>query len=756
MTKVAILWHMHQPFYEDLVTGEHILPWVRLHALKDYYGMVALLKEFPDVKVTFNLVPSLLVQLEAFAAGRARDRYLELSLKPAVDLQPSDIEFILDHFFHAQRQRMIDAHPRYADLLALRGGSLPTEADKRAAARRFTVDDLRDLQVWHKLAWIDPYYLEGDARTRRLVGQGSGYTEEDKALLGRIELELLNRVIPEYREAAERGQIEISTSPFYHPILPLLCDSDIYLRTHPDSPMPRQRFVHPEDAAEQLERAVACHRRLFGRRPAGLWPSEGSVSDAIVPLVADAGFAWMATDELILSRTLGIALARDSNGHLEQPERLYGPYALKSGNATVACAFRDHAMSDLIGFSYAGWNSEAAAEDFVGRLAEAGRRYRARPGRSVSEDGEEPLIPIILDGENAWEHFEGGGRPFLRALYRRLSKHPDLRTVTMAEGCASPRRELTSIFPGSWIDANFYIWIGHADDRRGWSQLADARQMLEASRDASLDPAALAGAFEEVLIAEGSDWFWWYGDDHSSDHDLEFDDLFRRHLRNAYRLLQKPVPDELFVSNISGLGAPAANTAPVAILAPTIDGEETSYFEWLGAGALEIRDDDYRGGAMHQAARLASTLTLVQFGFGRAPERLFVRFDSDRRVADLLAEGYTFSLKFLQPAGIRFSVRMMRGQVVGTFWDRDTAGGDRITGSPGWTERATRGAAVAAGTILEAALPLDELAVGTGGRVAFFVVVSAPDRAEVETYPEHHPFEAAVPDEQFEARHWTA
>ena len=217
MTKVAILWHMHQPFYEDLATREHILPWVRLHALKDYYGMVALLREFPGVKVTFNLVPSLLVQLEAFAEGRARDRYLELSLKPAADLLPSDVEFILDNFFHAQRQRMIDIYPRYAELLARRGGSLPTQADKRAAARRFTADDLRDLQVWHKLAWMDPFYLDGDARIRGLVQKGSRYTEDDKALLGRVELELLQRVVPEYREAAGRGQIEISTSPFYHP-----------------------------------------------------------------------------------------------------------------------------------------------------------------------------------------------------------------------------------------------------------------------------------------------------------------------------------------------------------------------------------------------------------------------------------------------------------------------------------------------------------------------------------------------------------
>src|SRR5262245_44983106 len=286
MTQVALLWHMHQPYYEDLVTREHILPWVRLHALKDYYGMVALLREFPGLKMTFNLVPSLLVQLEAFAANQARDRFLELSLKPAAELDDRDIDFIIENFFHAQRQHMIEVYPRYAELLALRGGTLPTAADRRAAAGRFTRDDLRDLQVWHKLAWIGPSYLETAARVGRLVTKGRGLTADDTANLREVELELLNPVIPEYRAAAARGQIEIAASPFYHPILPLLCDSDIYLRTHPDARRPRERFLHPEDAAEQLERADACPERRLRVRPGGLWPPVASVSDASGPLRA--------------------------------------------------------------------------------------------------------------------------------------------------------------------------------------------------------------------------------------------------------------------------------------------------------------------------------------------------------------------------------------------------------------------------------------------------------------------------------------
>ncbi len=455
MTQIAILWHMHQPYYEDLATGEHVLPWVRMHGLKDYYGMVALMREFPQVKLTFNLVPSLLVQLEAFAEDRARDWHLELGLKPAAELSETERATILSEFFHAPRGRMIDRYPRYADLL-----------QKRDSRGGYTDQDFLDLQVWHKLAWVDPIYLDTDKRIGRLLQKQHNFSEDDKLELREVELEILRRVIPEYREAAARGQVELSTSPFYHPILPLLCDTDIYLETHPSSAVPRPPFRHPEDASEQLTRARACHKRLFGLDPVGLWPSEGSVSDDTAALAAEAGFRWMATDEAILGRTIGREFRRDAAGWLEQPELLYRSYEVHAGASTIGCLFRDHSLSDLIGFVYAGWDADGAASDFVNRLTEAGRRF------SSSSDGEEATIAIILDGENAWEHFEGGGRPFLRALYGKLASHPELRPVTMSEAAAQPGRPLTSIFPGSWIDGNFFIWIGHADDIRGWRQVA--------------------------------------------------------------------------------------------------------------------------------------------------------------------------------------------------------------------------------------------------------------------------------------------
>jgi alpha-amylase/alpha-mannosidase (GH57 family) len=733
MTRVALLWHMHQPFYQDLVTGEHILPWVRLHALKDYWGMVALLREFPDVKITFNLVPSLLVQLEAFARDEAHDRHLELGMKPADHLSEDERAFCVENFFHAHRPRMIDPFPRYAELLAKREAA-GSGLSARAQVGQFSTDDIRDLQVWHKLAWVDPFYFDRDERVQSLVRKQRGFSEDDKATLRAVELELLRSVVPEYRTAAARGQVEISTSPFYHPILPLLCDTDIYLRTHPDSRMPRERFRHPEDAAEQLARAVALHERLFGRRPDGLWPSEGSVSDDMVPLVVRAGFKWMATDEEILGRTIRKGFSRDGFGNVEQPDLLYRAYRIGQAPHVVNCGFRDHTLSDLIGFTYASWAPDAAADDFVRRLAEAGARYRSATG------GGDATIFVILDGENAWEHYEGQGRPFLRALYGRLANHRELRSVTMSEACAGAREPLPSIFPGSWINADFYIWIGHADDHRAWSQLADARHALE-SPPSGLSLEALARAREEMLIAEGSDWFWWYGDDHSSDHDLEFDDLFRRHVRNIYRALEKPIPEELFVTNITTQPPDVEIYQPAGFIAPVVDGEVTSYFEWIGAGSVDVGTT---AGAMHQVADRAPGLTLIEFGFDL--ESLFVRIEGTRPMRELLGGDLSLSLNFLKPAGARLEIVRAAGGLEAALTERGPNG----TPQP----RICDGARMAIGRVLELQIPFRCLAVATHSPLAFIVALKRA--ADVEHYPRHRAIEFDVPDRNFAAVNWTA
>ena len=581
MVKLALLWHMHQPYYEDRSTGEHVLPWARLHATKDYLGMVALLDEFPTLRVTFNLVPSLLVQIDAFASERAKDSHLVIGLKAADLLTVEERRFLVGNGFHAPVERAIRPHTRYAELY-----------DRRARPETFTTSDLRDLQVWHKLVWMDPDWLVSDVRLGALLAKGRDFTEGDKEELRRVELELLRAVIPAYQRAAESGRIELATSPFYHPILPLLCDTDVHLRSHPHSALPRRLFAFPADAGEQLRRAIAYHTDLFGAPPSGVWPSEGSVSDEVIALLANHGVRWTATDEQILTRSLGHRVTADD---------LYRPYAA-GGDRQVRLLFRDHQLSDLIGFAYQSWSADAAAADFVDKVRQAGRRLADESG------GEEATVTVILDGENAWEHYEGGGRPFLRRLYGLLQEASDIETVTMSTAASGAARKLPSVHPGSWINGDFYIWAGHHDDHRAWQQLAASRRAYAEHKD-GVAPEARAEALEELLIAEGSDWFWWYGDDHSSDHDREFDDLFRRHLRNAYRALGQPAPDDLHVTNIT---TEARRQGPLALgplSSPAMDGRSADFGQWMAATDVPLGGG---GGTMHRVAgQLVRTLKVA-------------------------------------------------------------------------------------------------------------------------------------------------
>jgi hypothetical protein len=453
----------------------------------------------------------------------------------------------------------------------------------------------------------------------------------------------------------------------------------------------------------------------------------------MVPLVAAAGFHWMASDEEILAKSIGRDFGRDGDGHVGQPDALYRSYRIGREGEQVSCGFRDHALSDLIGFSYASWPAEAAAENFVQRLADAGGRYAART------NGGEATIFVILDGENAWEHFEGQGRPFLRALYRRLGSHPALTTVTMAEACGGPKDTLPTIFPGSWINADFYIWIGHPDDQRAWSQLADARRALEAAT--GVPPESLARAWEEMLIAEGSDWFWWYGDDHSSDQDLVFDELFRRHVRNIYRAIDVPAPEELFVSNITTRPPSAGVEPPSALIHPVIDGEMTNYFEWIGAGSVDIVPV---GDAMHEVSARATAVSALEFGFDL--ENLYVRVGGPSPMRDVITGDQQLTINFLKPEGWRIVISHVDGVVRAHLATRPQTN---------VALRSCPDIKVAAGAVLELQVPFQCLGASKESTIAFIVALQH-GVAEVEHYPRHQPIEVQVPDQRFASRNWTA
>ncbi len=559
---VCFVWHMHQPFYKDLVTGEYQLPWTRMHALKDYYGMVKVLEDFPSVHQTFNLVPSMMVQIDEYAGGKAVDPFLRCALKPAEELTEAEQEFILRYFFQANPERLIGRYPRYRQLKDL----------KDRAPRSFGARDFRDLQVLSQLAWFDEEFLAHDAEVRDLVAKRRDYTLADQELMGRKQLEIVNAVAPVYKEFAARGQIEISTTPFYHPILPLLCDTAIAGVSHPHVPLPR-RFQYPQDAIHQLASARRYMDNRFGQPPVGLWPSEGSVSDDALTLAAETGYKWFATDNGVLARTLGRPAG---------PHETYRPYVWRRNGREMGAIFRDHHMSDLIGFVYSRMGAAEAASHFIDRIRE-------------NCGGRDSLVPIILDGENAWEYYHESGREFLRELYRRISQDHEMEALTVSE--ALTRMEptpLESIFPGSWINANFDVWIGAEEDNKAWDQLLRAREAFDRSA-ALVSEAQSKLAYEELLIAEGSDWCWWYGPEHDSDNRPEFDRLFRDHLANVYRSLGLTPPEELS-RPILKIGSTDFHEIPTSWIRPTLDGEVTSYFEWMGAGRFHV---DGRSGAMH-------------------------------------------------------------------------------------------------------------------------------------------------------------
>jgi alpha-amylase/alpha-mannosidase (GH57 family) len=603
---VTFLWHMHQPYYKDPLKGEYALPWTYLHAIKDYYDMAAIVDATQGAKVVFNLVPSMLEQIVDYAAGTAVDPFCQRGQMAPADMGEEDKLFILEHFFSANRQRMIEPYGRYLELFCMAGDG--AEGSKHDRLRQFRDQDLLDLQVWFFLAWT------GEAARRRfpefgeLIRKGKNFTSADKELLFDRQRLLLNEIIPLYRRLHAEGKAELSVTPYYHPILPLLCNMQSAQTAMPKATLPSLPFRHPEDARSQVLNGVRYFEELFGFTPAGMWPSEGSVSDEALEIIADCGLSWAATDEGVLVNSLHGGLG-------QHREALYHPYLFQRGGKQVKLFFRDHALSDLIGFTYSQWDSARAVSDFVSRLKDI---KRSSPGARV--------VPVILDGENAWEYYPDNAYTFLSSLYSSVAGCDGLELVTFSEvlGKGDVKRTLSHIHPGSWINANYGVWVGHPEENLGWDYIAKARSAAVAASPMVAAMLAAAGGEVSVTIdetarqvckalyaAEGSDWFWWYGDDHFSPHSDRFDGLFRRHLMNVYRLLGLDVPRELFEpikkKTLAGLVR-----EPVALITPTINGLVTDYFEWLAAGLYDLTK---QASAMHAAE---SMLQSFFYGFDRS------------------------------------------------------------------------------------------------------------------------------------------
>jgi alpha-amylase/alpha-mannosidase (GH57 family) len=728
---VAIVWHMHQPVYKDPRTGVYVLPWVRLHASKDYADMVHILRKFPEVRVTFNVVPCLLEQIEEYSRNEVKDYFLEVSRKAPESLSNSEKIFVLRNFFTAHMKSLAGRYPYYYRLFR-KTLSLQEALSRKEGLGKFTSQDFVDLQALFNLVWLDPSYLQ-DPDMAGIAVKTSGFKPQERDAILEKQLAITASVIPTYREALSRGQIEVSCSAYYHPILPLLCDVSVARQSMPDVVLPKPQIRWSEDALAQLTDAFSYYKQIFGSPPRGLWPSEGGVSEETLALARRAGFQWAAADEDILARAKG--LPRD--GKREVRTFLYAPYQFDTPSGPISMVFRDKVLSDLIGFTYMNWSAKAAVSDFMLRLSRIAQRSQEP----------EVLVTVILDGENCWEFYENDGQDFLELLYHSLSSEPGIRTTTISEYLERfpASRRLESVPAGSWIDSNFRIWIGHPEDNTAWELLADARKALHdyvQCHSGSEDSEPVKAARREIYIAEGSDWFWWYGDDNTSSFDFQFDALFRNHLIKVYELLGLEVPSQLYSTVIGAAGTKPQTVAahPAGLLKPQIDGKVTHYYEWQLGGYCDLSKS---AGSMRQAL---SVVRALYYGFD--VENLYVRVDTTSKPTSQEFCDITLVFELAAPVGVRIKVRL------GPDGKADPRVLVEKRLDSAW-QAIPASVKSALADIVELAIPFADVGLSPGSTAAAVLLVLREGMV-VESWPAQEKLSFQVPSREFDSNMWTA
>ncbi len=715
---ITFVWHMHQPLYLDPLSGQYVMPWVGLHALKGYYDMPLILEECEPAKAVFNITPVLIRQILDYAEGSVNDPLRQLSAKPAGELSPMDRSFLLDRFFMCNWNTMVKPFQGYSRLLNQRGLKVgPHELEQIQV--RFSEQDLRDLQVWYNLTWFGSKALDRIPELKQLKDKDHDFSEDDKAFVLNSADRIIAELLDIYRRLENAGRIELTTTPYYHPILPLVYDTDLATRCMPGVSLPERHYA-PEDAKAHVEKAIALHLETFGRAPKGMWPAEGSVSPEIIPILEQAGIKWMGTDEAILMHSL----PQGDKGLL-----LYKPHRAVFQDSEINMVFRDHGLSDAIGFDYAKLPAAQAVDGFMAHLKNI-RAYLE------AEGVQQGLLSVILDGENAWESFPDSGLALLRELYTRLSNSEGFKLTTVNDYIEEhpPRHTIDNLYTGSWIDNNFRIWIGHPDDNKAWDALVRTRREL-AKHSQDKPGHILDAAWEELYAAQGSDWFWWYGDDFSSDMDSVFDHLFRSHLKNVYKYLELDPPADLETPFIHEQ-QPISLDPPKSLIQPQIDGRETSFFEWQGAGFLNLKRS--------QSTMYRSEPLLDNIFYGFDMENFYLRLDP----AECKDEQRTleFRILFIEPA--EYQIRMT--------WKNDyenTSKAELLTplGGKDFSKQSIK--SFAADKIIELGVELKKLGLKPNDRMAIRIAVFLGG-SQLEQYPADNYLELEVPDASFNRKGW--
>lgn len=557
---------MHQPYYKDDISKATLMPWVFLHTIKDYYDIPWYMEKFPQVKATFNLVPSLISQIEGYITGDANDKFMEYLKKEPYSLNNEERLFLEEYLFLSNEQYMIKPLPRYYELL------LKFRATNKELSS-FLDEEIIELEVLFLLSWCGNYLRENNEVVKELLRQQRGFSQNQKLDLVEALFSFLREVIPYYKKLMKEGHISISTTPFYHPILPLLLDRKSAIEAKADVVLPStQSADYSEYAKLQVSNAVNFYQKHFDEKPKGFWPSEGSVSEKTLELLVQNGVKWACTDEEILFKTL----------YRGNKEALYKPYSFETKDGKINLFFRDKYLSDLIGFEYSKKSAKEAATDFVSHL----KNIYLNAQESV-------LVPVILDGENAWEFYPNNAKDFFEELYSLLSSQSwcEFTLFDEVESIEDLKNvPLYRLASGSWINGNFDIWIGSAQKNRAWELLDMTKKDFDKNRE-NIDNLILEKIDKEFLIALGSDWFWWYGDDHYTELNHQFDDQFRAHLKNIYRLMNEDIPSEIHTPIVQKDKGKLINIKPTDFISPTIDGNMSNFFEWLNSGRYDIKKE---------------------------------------------------------------------------------------------------------------------------------------------------------------------
>ncbi|MDR4517124.1 MAG: glycoside hydrolase family 57 protein [Nitrosomonas sp.] len=541
--KLVLLWHMHQPDYRHYDTREFEMPWVYLHAIKDYADMAYHLEAHPQIRAVVNFVPILLDQIEdyveQFSSGQIRDPLLRLLAKPDLGkISDDEREHILTNCFKGNHNTMLKPYPAYERLHDLYDTLQKKAADKLV---NFSEQYFADLLVWYHLAWTGESIRRQNETVMQLMAKCEHFSHAERMQLFNLIGELIQKLIPRYRRLAETGQIELSTTPHFHPLSPLLMDFSSARDSIPDAllPVTPQYSGGRSRVAFHLASAIDSHQKRFATKPTGIWPAEGAVSSTLVQILAESGCQWCASGEGVLANSL-----RMSHPDTPLPDRnryLYRPYQIQEIE-NVSCFFRDDQLSDLVGFEYAKWFGRDAAEHFIQSVEQIAHHALAE---------ENPVVSVILDGENAWEYYPYNGYYFLDDLYSLLESHTEICTTTYRDSIASPEHaeqvvSLPVLSAGSWVYGSFSTWIGDPEKNHAWDLLCAAKQsydlVIQSDRltDEEKNDASL-----QLASCESSDWFWWFGDYNQADTVTRFDQLYRDNLANLYRLLKLPVPSAI-------------------------------------------------------------------------------------------------------------------------------------------------------------------------------------------------------------------